>query len=387
MNNDNNNNNNSNGKDSKPPHHRRMNKELEDEFRDRQEEFRLIERFKRVTARRVHQMVQLASNDENDEKFKMSPSEREAIQSLNGMGLKEGIAASLVTFLVLRRGPIYVARFVYNRRLQSRQGGIHNNHNNSNTPPPTAADGYQFNALPKNSNPFQNTSTATANNGGLRPDFPRSRNFVIRSIWWVFDVTLSVMMGASVTMAYTDVSHIRTTVTELPLQQGPSLSSRVLCKPLAQELYQVQSEHNPAYQRLVRYNREVANSSSSSSTKNSPPQNHNHPAAFYLQGIQQYVANCERRHYAEREWKQERGYNNMEGDDHDKNDNDMGVVDLPRTISPTAPRLSYQHHQDDDASRHDDFFEDSDEMTTSMDWTEANTFTTDQEEDNENSRN
>jgi hypothetical protein len=195
---------------------------------------------------------------------------------MTGMGLKEGIAAGILTFVILRRGPIYVGRWVRRRQLAQYQ--------NTNNRMPSSPDEYKL-SDPRSitTNPFQRAAT--------RQDFPRSGSFVARSIWFAFDITLSLMMAASTSMAYTDTDMIRQQLIELPLVAGRSLTSDALCDALVKELYKVQAEKDPAYERLQKLN------------KNGTPT----PASYYLEGIVDFCANCERRRLVERQIRQERG--------------------------------------------------------------------------------
>jgi hypothetical protein len=117
------------------------------------------------------------------------------------------------------------------------------------------------------------------------------------------------MMAASVSMVYTDTDRIRQQLLELPLIEGRSLTADALCQDISNELSNIQQEHNPAYQRLLKtkppssqWNTNHHETTSSSSS--SPP-----PAAFsfYLQSIISFSENCQRRRFVERRLRQEQG--------------------------------------------------------------------------------
>jgi hypothetical protein len=284
-----------NDSDGPPPPSQRkiLDKAMQDQLKERRDERLLFERFQNAATDRLNQLARQAeeSKDGGGPRFTMGEEERRLISNMNGMGLKEGVVAGLATFLVLRRGPVYVARWVNRRRQQqtARQSQYYDN-SSTRTPPPQS-DGYQLSdprvavaGTSVTSNPFLR---AAAN-----PESPRwRRSFVARSIWFVFDVTLSLMTAASVSMAYTDADKIRKQILEMPLVAGRSLTADALCDDVVQELVKVQEEKNPTYERLQRLSKEGRQT----------------PASLYLQGIVQFCENCQRRRYLEKLIRQERG--------------------------------------------------------------------------------
>jgi hypothetical protein len=163
----------------------RLDKEMQKQLKERKQEMQLFDRFKRVVQIRLEAMT--LQSEESGIKYQMGEEEKQVFRQMHGMGIKEGIAAGVVAFLVLRRGPIYIARWVYKRKLAQQQ------QQQRYQAPPSSDPSYQL-SNPNSKNPFQVAQ---------RLDFPRSRNFVIRSIWFTFDSVLSLMMAASVSMAYT----------------------------------------------------------------------------------------------------------------------------------------------------------------------------------------
>jgi hypothetical protein len=271
-------------------------KKLREELDDRWNERLLFERFKNVAVERLNQLSRQAEDgdDGNNSKknaFTMGEEEQRIIASMNGMGLKEGVCAGLVTFLVLRRGPVYFARWIRRRQHQHQQqvtgGGspfsspLRSNNNN----------GYQL------SDPRMTATTTGSGslpyNPFRRAEYPRSRSFFVRSIWFTFDATLSLMMGASVSMAYTDVDEIRSKIVDMPLVHGRSLTADALCDDVVREWVKMQEENDPTYERLRRLNQRGGA--------------HTTPASSYLEGIVRFCENCQRRRYVERRLRQERG--------------------------------------------------------------------------------
>jgi hypothetical protein len=270
-------------------------KQYQNALRNRREEAALFNRFKAVATSKLESMRNEAQA--GGAPYTVGEKEQEILRQLQGMGVKEGIAATVVAFVILRRGPIHVARWVEKRRLARQpQSPTHP----GMTPP--ASGGYQLSDPNKVTNPFARTRNH---------EFPRSKSFVIRSIWFMFDSVLSLMMGASISMAYTDTDKIREQLIDMPLVSGRSLTSDALCDEIVKELQQVQKERDPAYVRL-----------SQLSGKDTTP------AAFYLQGLIGFSENCQRRRFLERELRQDRG---LEPTD---------LVEIPEPgVSKLGPRL------------------------------------------------
>lgn len=324
-----------------PPEEKRGldNKEMQRQLKERKEEMLLFERFKRIASLKLEAMTR--QSEESGIKFQMGEPEKQVFRQMSGMGIKEGIAAGIVTFLVLRRGPIYVARWVYQRRMakQAPPGDGSYQLSPPTTPTSTGSTG----------NPFQTA---------IRPDFPRSRNVVVRTIWFAFDSVLSLMMAASVSMAYTDTDHIRQQLVELPLLQGRSLTADTLCDDIVQELQKIKEEQNPAYQRLSKLNRLDQKT----------------PASFYLEAIEEFCQNCQRRRYVEQQLRQEQGLKDNE------------PVAIPKRVPSNGPRLllttSPFQNSGMDLTNHDDNeepFTDDDSDFQNFDW--ASDLTTDQQDD------
>jgi hypothetical protein len=173
------------------------------------------------------------------------------------------------------------------------------------------SDGYKLSDPNLSSNPFQRASS-------FHQEFPRSGNFLVRSIWFMFDVTLSLMMAASTSMVYSDTNTIRQQIVDMPLVEGTSLTSDALCRPIVQELAKIKEEKDPAYERLDELNE-----------AGTPT-----PASSYLHNITSFAKNCERRWYVEQRIRQERGIQNTD------------PVEIPPPgVSKTGPRLVVENGQ------------------------------------------
>jgi hypothetical protein len=186
----------SNGNEGKDP---RLDKQvqvqmqMQKQLKERKQEMQMFDRFKRIASLRLEAMTR--QSEESGIKYQMGDQEKQVFRQMHGMGIKEGIAAGAVTFFVLRRGPIYIGRWVYNRKLaQQRPHQQQQRYQQPSASAPPPGDGSYQLSNPNSKNPFQVAQ---------RTDFPRSRNFLVRTIWFTFDSVLSFMMAASISMAYT----------------------------------------------------------------------------------------------------------------------------------------------------------------------------------------
>jgi hypothetical protein len=296
---------------------------------DEEEEEELLDRFYGVAAEKLGRMDR--QSEETGIEFQHGVKESLVIDQMQDMGLYEGIAAGVLTFIILRRGPLIIGRYVQKSRMQQENSIRNTGFSNSS---------YQL-SDPNPTNRLQQT---------LNPKYPRPRNVFLRGIWFCFDATVSLIVAASVTSMYTITEQLRNQIAELPLIEGRSLVAESLCDDLAAELQAVQAEGNRAYRRL----------------RKRDAQNEDH-AAFYMEGVEKFVENCQRRNAMERRLRQEQG---LGPHDH--------VEILPPGVPRDGPRLlanSDGVEQDEDYSiydlRHD--YESPD-----ADW--ASNFVTDQED-------
>lgn len=252
----------------------------------------LFQRFQQVATIKLEQMTKQAdsgSYDAGQNELKMGEEEQRIISNMNGMGLKEGILASFVSFLILRRAPISIGRQVQKWRRSSTAGGAATWNNSSNyvLSDPTK--------LTSSSNPFHRAAT--------RSDFLRPRSLVSRSIWLAFDSIISLMVGANICFVCTDKNAIRQQIVELPLVSGRSLTADALCDDIVDELRKVREEKNPAYERLRMQK---------NNQRGEDPNSGQDAASYYMDGIVLFCENCERRRYYERCIREERGLENKD---------------------------------------------------------------------------
>ena len=325
----------------------------------RHEEAILLNRFQRVAEARLEQLAARGQHD-----YRIGDAERQIIHSLSGYGVLKGTLAGILTFGILRKGPVYMARYLYRRKPMSenntRAGGggptatphKYPGPPSPNQSPPKTSYEYQVSTLPNQINTNSN-------------NYPRSRNFFVRSIWFWFDSMLSLMMGASVCMAYSDsVEDIKDQIVALPLQPGRSLTSDTFCPVMIRELALVRQENSPAYQRLSKTQSQSGTTHSSSSSSASSPL----PSSImYFHAIQDFAANCQRRHFVERSIRQQQRQDDEGGgglglSSASSSSSSWKSVEIPTAISPTAPRWTGEDEDDNHESNlHIDYDDDDDE--------------------------
>mmetsp|Transcript_3395 Transcript_3395/g.7033 ORF Transcript_3395/g.7033 Transcript_3395/m.7033 type:complete len:325 (-) Transcript_3395:66-1040(-) len=285
----------------------------EDRTRERREEQQLFQRFQSVATAKLELLSRQSRTTEQadgvnahvgptSKGLEFGEEEHKVVARMARMGLREGILASITSFVILRRGPKYIGRWVQRRNAQSSSSSSNGSYQLS--------DPKQLNA---SNNPFEKAAQQQ------RGDFPPPRGFVSRTVWFVFDSVLSLMVGANVSMMYTNKESIRTEVAGLPLVSGRSLVSDALCDDICKELRLVQSEKNPAYERLRRRTTEPT------------------VGSFFMEGIVQFTQNCERRRYVEKRIRQESG---LEA---------TAPVEIPTGgVPPDGPRLVDEDNEMED---------------------------------------
>eukprot|EP00538_Stauroneis_constricta_P013666 CAMPEP_0119546066 /NCGR_PEP_ID=MMETSP1352-20130426/628_1 /TAXON_ID=265584 /ORGANISM="Stauroneis constricta, Strain CCMP1120" /LENGTH=331 /DNA_ID=CAMNT_0007590723 /DNA_START=44 /DNA_END=1039 /DNA_ORIENTATION=+ len=237
--------------------------------REMMEDAAIINRFMMLARSSLHDVADMVENGnpKNISNYKLGGKEQQEILSITGMGLAEGVVAGLATFITLRRGPIMIGRFVTRRQ----QSSASRNSFTSSTSAPSAESSYKL------SDP---NARPTFDPYSANPKWPRPKSLILRSVWFCFDVTFSLMMAASVSMQLSSAERIKSKVAELPLVEGKSLASTALCGPIRDELKRLHREQSPVYRRL---RDGISNNDMTS------------PGPVYLDGIIQFVENCERR--------------------------------------------------------------------------------------------
>lgn len=247
---------------------------------EKTQERALFHRFVVVTRQNLYKLLELAERGE----ARLGEEEGKWVRSITTKGATEGTVAGIISFLLLRRGPVYIAKWVAsNRQIRLRHQPFQSQHTTTPPPPPPGPTGGGFQlANPNTSNPFHR-----ANN----PHFPRPGNFMLRAVWLMADAVLSVMVGTSITMMYKMSEESRREIEELPLLPGVSMLPTITCGDIITELHKVQQEaekgENPAYIRLR--------------------EDKKNPASKHLESIIKYAQNCQRRHFVERQIRRDKG--------------------------------------------------------------------------------
>jgi hypothetical protein len=363
-NNNNNNNHNNGGADSQDV--------TSIQKRQYAEDVDLWNRLRRVCANRLDEMAKNATANDSQGPYQMGEMEKEMIQQLHVVGVKEGILAGVCTMILLRRGPIILSRYLYQRQMQNQYrtstGQQHSSSSSSSTsstyqlskPPnlPPSSNGSSSNN--STSNPFQRAAEKQQQQGSSSsagsfpppppPSFdqwqnPRPRSFIIRSAWFTLDLTISLLAAASISMAYTDTAKVQKQVEELPLIQGRSLVAEAFCDSLELELNQVRHEKHPSYQRIVaqKQQQRQAGQDLQFPTGNSKSQDTNQqqqqpPLSQYLESLLIFVEHCQRRRAVEQEIRQSRGWTR----------NQTVAIEIPPPGVPrNGPRLALVDNGDD----------------------------------------
>jgi hypothetical protein len=273
-------------------------KSVTEKIQQHREEKDLLERFKAVAVSKLEKMSK--QSKETGVKYKISDSEQQVLRKMRGVGVKEGLVAGVLTFITLRRGPVYLTRWLQKRQAMQRPPQAGSQPGNMPPPPPTTSSGggagsvssYQLSNPNKATNPFQQAATNSAASNNSHQQFPKTKsNLVLGAIWFTLDCTLSLMVSFVIAMSYTDVDKLRAELTELPLVEGRSLVSDALCGDIEAELLAIQAEGHPAYQRLRNFRKDRVDS----------------PFGLYLEVITGFVENCQRRRAMEQRLRQESG--------------------------------------------------------------------------------
>ena len=262
--------------------------------------------------------------------------------------MKEGIIASIASFIVLRRGPKYITQWVFQR----------NRNRNTSSSSSSSSSSYQLSDPKKLTNATLNNKTVSNNNNNpfetakmAGQQYTNIRGgFISRSIWFVFDSVLSLLVGANISLYYTDTKAIKDDIVSLPLLAGTSLIADTVCDELVQEWYQIKNKTNndrsyPTYQRLMKKNATNNNNNNINSNlyNSTTTTEHNIAAALYMQGITQFCMNCQRRRCYEKNLRDEQQQyfgdtnDNEEYDDYGNNNNNTTSSRLRRRPSIPSP--------------------------------------------------
>jgi hypothetical protein len=392
------------------------------------EDVDLWSRLGRVCVNRLDEMTKNATAT-NDPKgaYQMGEMEKEMIQQLHVMGVKEGILAGICTMILLRRGPILFSRYLYQRQMQNQyRTSTGQQPHSSSSSSSSSSSTYQLSKPPNlppasnngsnsSSNPFQraaqqqqqgsSSTTGSSFPPPPPPSFeqwqnPRPRSFIIRSAWFGLDLTISLLAAASIGMAYTDTPKVQKQLEELPLIQGRSLVAEAFCDSLELEFNQVRREKHPSYERIIMAQKQqeqagqelqFGNNSGNIRNQDSNQQQQQPPLSEYLTSLLIFVEHCQRRRAVEQEIRQSRGWTR----------NQKVAIEIPPPGVPrNGPRLALVQEDEQQGDGNGDFVVSAATNDDGGDWSisgdggggdeamdDANRFVMDQgEDDNESQR-
>ncbi|EEC46379.1 predicted protein [Phaeodactylum tricornutum CCAP 1055/1] len=304
----------------------------------RKEELDLARQFMEVFQRKLDV---LRSDSSSQDSFQLEPQERAALLQINNFGLIEGAIAGGFSLFVLRRVRNGLTARLYQTTQQQQP------RNPANAPPsPFSPPG----TTPHVTNsPFQNTPPpplplSAAPSGAPSP----SPGAVLRGFGWLTDVVVAFAVAVATSVACTDTKVILKILGDLPLVEGHSKVSQELCP-----------EISTAWKRALR----------------DPQVNSDlleHPDTPYLQAVQEFYHNCQRRDAYERQLRKDKGVSST----------------YPVAVPPPGvPRRDdWLEAQPEDNKNNDDpsagdFYDPSNDFSDDLSWTDD--FVTDRE-DNEN---
>ena len=260
---------------------------------------------------------------DTSEPFVLGEGERQRLETIRGVGIYQGLAVTVGTFLMLRG-----ARYVVVRRLQemSKPG-------------------------PKMSSPFSATNHTSSS-----PRLP-PRNPAWDLLHFFLDLGASGMTGLTATILLTDQPKIASTLASVPLSHGHSRLSDAFCPPMVAQVAQLR--HNAMKSEQAGVLHISKDDISSPETA---------PSRMYLTALLQFEHNCRLR---------------MAQEDMIRRNNGMGAelpvfIPHPGVVSGVLGQMNVDEESpSDDFSQHE-FYEPNVDQEQG-DW--ANSFTEDQEND------
>jgi hypothetical protein len=312
-------------------------------------ELALSRRIFNVLSRKVDEMQGAAKED-----FRLEKIERQRLLEINNLGLAEGVAAGLLSLVVLRRMRGSLLRRIYanQQKQQSAAQGPHQ----SPFVPPTGGS----------TNPFAPPAPPPPTAGSSSRSTPR-QGPVMFFMGWLLDGVASLSIAATVSFAYTNAPAILGQLSALPLVEGRSTVARHFCPDVVKELQAIRHAAPAAVD-----------------DDNDDVDLVNHPQTKQLQAVIQFAENCQRRQAYEEELRQNQGVAPRDPVDVPP----PGVpADYPLSSGgdyPAGPPSDDRHHPNGDDNNDEDdgfaFYDPRVEQDASAagDWAED--FVTDQEE-------
>lgn len=194
-------------------------------------------------------MIELEQKYKNPDAKEIYHAERELLREIrddNGKGVKYGLYAGLTSFLVLRRGPPLIARW-----LARRGGGSTSSKSGSYQFGSEAMRQQQASSMTTKTTTTQSQFGSGSFNNNASPLLSGSSggtgNKVTNTFFWkvasfAIDVILSLNVAAFVGNRYTDVDGLLDKMAEAPLLEGRSIASEELCGDFIKEYRSIPPE-------------------------------------------------------------------------------------------------------------------------------------------------
>ena len=309
------------------------------------QEAAIVESFLKVSQKKVEE-IRVHRGD-----LSLSPGELQVLNNIHSAGMMEGLIAGVASFIILRRTPRQIERFMAARRARAaaRSSGGYT------LDPPSHG---------MTASPFHRQPLTTS------PPPSQQRGLIWGSFQLLLDLSISVLVAAYTSSYMADVPKIVQQVTDIPLMEGRSGISDVFCEALVQEYKRQWNMHgNVNHDNSIAWQQQQQQLGKRSEPLH--PFDHRpilkDPQWILLKGYVDFARNCQLRQTMERQIRQERG---MKPDE---------PVEIP---APGVPRTALW--KDDDF--HGDDYADTDFYSSNSNndaWTEedAASFVSDREED------
>lgn len=318
----------------------------------RVEELGLARKIMNVLSRKADELANSGTLQQGN--FHLEPAERIKLLEINNLGLKEGVAAGLLSLVMLRR-----IRASMIRRLWTNSQASGHHGPPPAAPPPNATTNNPF----RNNSPFQQPNQQSSQFNPPPPltspppplsNAPPKQSTFMFLFGWSLDLLGAFSVMVTVSFIMTDMRKILDKLSGIPLTEGRSTVSREFCPDVVRAVRKIRAEDADAAAVL-----------DDAQTKQ-------------LQAVLQFAENCQRRASYEAQLRRDKGVGRHY------------PVDVPPPGVPPDFPISGNEQQEQDGGGDDDdtqfgnnggydFYDPREETDNSQDW--ADDLTTDREDD------